>query len=97
MVISPGGSVVYFDDLMQTCKRNTLIVYLEDTLPNILNRIPNTENRGIVGLKQKSIEEIYNERIPLYEKYADVTVICTGKRWEDSLAELTQIAEKHLI
>lgn len=69
-VIAPGGSIIYYESLMEKYQKNTTIFYLKNTLENIKNNIKNLETRGIAGLGNKSLEEIYKEREPLYEKYA---------------------------
>lgn len=73
IVVSPGGSLVYSDAAMQHLKTISKMVYLKTNLETISTRINETP-RGIVGLNNKTLEELYNERTPLYEKWADVTV-----------------------
>lgn len=73
-VISPGGSIVYSDKAMKFLKENSRIFFLDAPLEIIELRIKNYEERGIVGLKNKSVEEIFNERKPLYEKWADIKI-----------------------
>ncbi|MFC1898839.1 shikimate kinase [Chloroflexota bacterium] len=79
-VVAPGGSIIYHRDLMQSLKKNATLVYLDDTFKNIQNNLDGmAEFRGIVGLKDKSLRQVYNERKYLYSKYADITVKCEGK------------------
>lgn len=73
LVIAPGGSVVYLDETMRFLKEISVIFYLEASLPVIKNRIGN-ELRGIVGIKGKTLKELYTERTPLYERWADRSV-----------------------
>ena len=73
-VISPGGSVVYSPRAMKYLKGHSTIVFLSAPIASIENRIPNQSTRGIVGLKNKKLKELFHERAVLYEKYADVTV-----------------------
>jgi shikimate kinase len=85
-VISPGGSVIYSPQTMNFLKDNSIVVYLSDSYSRILNRIRNLNSRGIVGLKNKSFEQLYNEREQLYKKYADFTidmsVMSTVDKWK---------------
>lgn len=81
-VIATGGSVVYSEKAMDTLKNNGYVFYLEVTLDEIKKRVSNIKTRGIVSGKGKSLSDIYNERIPLYKKYADVTINCTDKNVE---------------
>ena len=73
-IIATGGSVVYSKKAMEHLKKNTTIVYLDDSVENIISRIPEIEKRGIVSPNKNSFIELYNERKPIYEKYADITV-----------------------
>lgn len=66
-VISPGGSIVYYPGAMAWLKEHTTVVYLKDDLENIKKRIPNLESRGIVGLKEKGLQGVFDERCGLYE------------------------------
>lgn len=72
-VISPGGSIVYSKDAMQHLQRVSTIVYLEVPFSSIEHRIT-SESRGIVGLKNKTLRELFEERTVLYTKYASFKV-----------------------
>jgi len=78
-VIAPGGSIIYHSDLMDYLKSKSSLVYLYDTFENIETRITGAASRGIVGLKEKTLKQIYDEREPLYRTYADVVICCQGK------------------
>jgi shikimate kinase len=73
-VISPGGSVVYSEKAMQHLKRMSKIVFLDVPFRSIVKRIPNARKRGIVGLKDRSLKELFEERTILYRNYADFSV-----------------------
>lgn len=73
-IISPGGSIVYSDKAMKFLKDNSRIVFLDVPLDLIELRIGNHEPRGVIGLDKRSIEEIFKERKPLYEKGADIII-----------------------
>jgi len=88
-VVAPGGSIIYHPDLMEYLKKSTTLVYLEDCYENIAERVKgDILDRGIVGLKSKSLRQIYEERKPLYAKYADITVNCEGKSWDQIAQEI---------
>ena len=70
-IISPGGSVVYSETAMTFLKRISVVVFLNADFGTIKDRLANKEVRGIVGLKRKSLELLYDERLVLYRKYAD--------------------------
>ncbi len=73
-VLSPGGSIVYSLKAMTWLKTHSLVVFLRDTVERIQKRLVNLETRGIIGLEAKGLITLYNERLPLYEHYADITV-----------------------
>jgi shikimate kinase len=73
-VISPGGSVIYSEKAMNHLKGIGKILFLNAPLKEIRSRTPDFSARGIVGLKGKSVEALFEERLPLYRKYADITI-----------------------
>ncbi|MDE6411104.1 MAG: shikimate kinase [Clostridia bacterium] len=76
-VIATGGSAVYSDPAMKFFKQNAKIVYLKISAETVKNRIPDLVSRGVVMRGTlNSVDDLYRERIPLYEKYADITVEC---------------------
>ncbi len=76
-VIATGGSVVYGEDAMCNLCKNGTVVYLQVTAEELEKRICNIKTRGIAMKDGTSIAELFAERAPLYEKYADITVDCT--------------------
>ena len=76
-VIATGGGVVYGTASMQHLKSGGIIIYLENGFEEIENRI--AEGRRFARQQGQSLRDIYNERVPLYEKYADIITDCTGK------------------
>ncbi len=73
-VISPGGSVVYCEDAMRHFKEIGTVVYLKVSYETIRDRIRNPKKRGVVLREGQSFRELYEERVRLFEKYADITV-----------------------
>jgi shikimate kinase len=88
VVLAPGGSVIYHPDLMEYLKENSVLVYLDDSFENIESRLTNVSRRGIIGLKTKSLRQIYDERKPLYCKWADIILYCTARKPDDLAAEV---------
>jgi shikimate kinase len=78
-VIAPGGSVVYSPKAITHLKASSIFVFLHLAVKDLKHRLNNASQRGIVGLKTKSLDQLFNERLPLYLKYTDVTIDCTGK------------------
>jgi shikimate kinase len=77
-VVAPGGSLVYHAALMQDLKLKAVIVYLNESLTNLEKRLGNAATRGIIGLKGKTLSEIFAERAPLYTLYADIIINSAG-------------------
>lgn len=75
-VIATGGSVVYCDEAMKHLQSLGTIVYLKVPEKEIERRITNFSTRGIIIKSGNTLADLYNERIPLYEKYADLIVDC---------------------
>lgn len=73
-VISPGGSVIYCEEAMRHFKEIGKVVYLRASFDTINRRILNPEKRGVVLKENQTLEDLYNERVALFEKYADYTV-----------------------
>lgn len=78
-VVAPGGSIIYSPELIKYIKQHSVLVYIDETYKRIEKRLNNVLNRGIVGLKEKTLREIYEERRPLYARYADITVVPEGR------------------
>lgn len=78
-VISPGGSVIYSEKAMEHLKKISKIVFLDAPFRSIVKRIPNARKRGIVGLRDRSLKELFEERMILYQKYADFSIKLNGK------------------
>jgi shikimate kinase len=87
-VVATGGSVVYSERAMQALKKNGTVVYLHVGFEEIEARLQNIKTRGIVMKAGSSLRDVYEERLPLYRKYADVTVDCTGRGVENSVGEI---------
>jgi len=87
-VIATGGSVVYSDAAMKYLKKTGRIIYLNVCFEEIVRRLKNIPIRGIAVPEGQSLLDIYNQRIPLYEKYADITIDCSGRDVEDIIEDL---------
>ena len=73
-VIATGGSVVYGKEAMEHLSEIATVIYLELELPALTRRLGNLKKRGVVLKDGQTLKDIYNERIPLYNKYADIIV-----------------------
>lgn len=75
-VIATGGSVVLSDAAMAHLKKIGRVVYLRASFDAIQGRIHNLATRGIAFAEGQTLQDIYRQRVPLYEAYADITVDC---------------------
>ena len=75
-IIATGGSAIYSDEAMGHLAEIGTIVYLEISYESLRNRLGDLQERGVVlkGGVSMSLRELYDERRPLYERYADVSV-----------------------
>lgn len=90
-VIATGGSVVYCEKAMEHLKTIGQTVYMKVGEKEIEARIPVLEKRGVVMRGCIStVAELYRERTPLYERYADRTVDCSGLTIEETVAAIAQ-------
>ena len=88
-VISTGGSVVYSEKSMALLKKTGTVVYLDVSFSEIMRRIQNISTRGIALKSGQSLESLYNERLPLYREYADLTVSGDCKTIEELVTEIS--------
>ena len=75
-VIAPGGSAVYSEKGMQHLSKQSIIIYLKLSLNHLEERLLSLDARGVVRAPGQNIKELFNERKPLYEKFADITIKC---------------------
>lgn len=87
-VIATGGSVVYSEKAMKALSEDGICVYLHVDFEELEARLSNITTRGIVFKNAHTLREVYQERLPLYEKYADITVRCTGSSVEESVENI---------
>ena len=93
-VISPGGSVVYCGEAMQHFKEMGTIIYLKVPYETIQKRVENAQNRGVVLKAGQSLKDMYEERIKLFEKYADYTVSEAGLGLDETIDKVLELIEK---
>ena len=73
-VIATGGSAVYGEKAMEHLKENGTVVYLKVEKDELFKRLTDIKERGVVLREGENIEEMYDSRIVLYEKYADIII-----------------------
>ena len=95
-VISPGGSVVYCQEAMQHFKDIGVVIYLHATYEDIYKRITNAKNSGVVLKEGQTLKDLYDERVRLFEKYADYTVSEEGLSLEETIDMVLELLDKSL-
>ena len=87
-IISTGGSAVYSINAMNYLKSFSKIIYINTPLEIIMKRINTGQGRGLAVPDGMSVSEVYSERKPLYEKFADYTL--DGSESIEGLIKLTK-------
>ena len=89
-VIATGGSVIYRDYAMKTLKEKGTIVYLKLPYEVIASRLGDLKKRGVALKEGFTLKDLYEERTPLYEKYADIIVELKGDSIAESVEEVVR-------
>ena len=84
-VIATGGSVIYGNEAMEHLKEIGTIVYLKLDYETLDSRLGSLQGRGVVLKSGQDLQSLYEERVPLYEKYADIIVDEAGLDLESTL------------
>lgn len=87
-VIATGGSVVFSTKAMQHLKKDGIVIYLDISFDEMVRRLNNIMTRGIVLATGQSLRDMYNQRVPFYEKYADITINCSGIDFETCIGNI---------
>jgi len=82
-IIATGGSAVYSDAAMKHLASGGEIVFLHADLAVLESRALDFDARGLAKKPGQSFAGLYRERLPLYEKYAGMTVECSGLSQEE--------------
>ena len=77
-VIAPGGSVVYRPKAMEHLGTHGVIIHLDLELDRLKKRLDDIDARGVVIAPGQKLEDLYAQRHPLYQKYADFGIITDG-------------------
>ncbi len=75
-IIATGGSAVYSDKAMSMLKEDAITVFLDVPLDELQKRVGNFDSRGITKRPDQTFEDLFQERLNLYNTYADITVSC---------------------
>ena len=93
-VIATGGSVVYRASAMEKLKTLGTVVYLKLSFETIERRLGDLKARGVALKEGFTLKDLYEERTPLYEKYADIAVELDGKTVMESVEAVAKAVQK---
>ena len=93
-VIATGGSVIYRASAMEKLKTLGTIVYLKLSYETIASRLGDLKERGVALKEGFTLKDLYEERTPLYEKYADIAVELDGKSVMESVEAIAKAVQK---
>ena len=89
-VIATGGSAIYGAEAMAHLAEIGTIVYLKLPYEEIRDRLGDLVKRGVTFREGQTLLDLYEERIPLYEKHADIVLDCNGKAIRDIVHEIAE-------
>ncbi|MDD6057055.1 MAG: shikimate kinase [Clostridiales bacterium] len=93
-VIATGGSVVYGREAMEHLKELGTIIYLKLPYEELKKRLRDIKGRGVVLKDGQTLADLYRERVPFYEKYADIIVDEAQKDIEATVEEIIGLKER---
>lgn len=89
-IVATGGSAIYFDRAMDHFKENGKVVYLKVSLDTVLTRLNNIKTRGVTLAKGQTLGDLYHQRVPLYEKHADIIIEADGLTVEEVVERIIE-------
>ena len=93
-IIATGGSVVYGAEAMEHLGRIGTVVYLKLPYRELERRLSDIKGRGVVLRDGQTLHDLYEERVPLYEKYADVIVDEHHLNVEQTIEKIMELKER---
>lgn len=95
-VIATGGSAVYSDKAMQHLAEIGTVIYLQVSYDQVISRLSDLRERGVVlkGGAGMSLQEMFDERKPLYEHYAEITVDISDLNITDAARKLADVVKQ---
>jgi shikimate kinase len=93
-VIATGGSAAYSDAAMRHLASQGTIVFLDTPLTTLTSRIHNFTTRGIAKRPDQSFDDLFQERLRLYTRYADITIACEGLNQEDIASSIIEAVSR---
>ncbi len=87
-VIATGGSVIYGQEAMEHLQNIGTVVYIKLSYKTLVKRLSNIKQRGVVLRNGQNLRDLYEERCPLYEKYAHIVVDGEKKGVEELMQKI---------
>ena len=89
-VIATGGSVIYGKEAMEHLRETGIVIYLKLSYQTISKRLGNIRQRGVVLKDGQDLYGLYEDRCPLYEKYADIVINCENMVLEQTMETIVE-------
>ncbi|MHC4105883.1 MAG: shikimate kinase [Planctomycetota bacterium] len=89
-VIATGGSAAYSDQAMTHLRSEGVVIFLDVDLTTLESRVSDFSTRGLAKRPEQSFAELFDERLSLYNKYADVKIKCAELTQEDVCAKIIE-------
>ena len=90
-IVATGGSVIFREEAINHLKKKGKIIYLNVSLDEIKSRLDNISTRGVAATKNQTIDDIYNERSPLYLRYADIVLDLKDSNVEQTVEKICNL------
>ncbi len=94
-VIAPGGSAIYYPAAFDHFKKNGVVVFLHVPVEEIERRLSNLATRGVTLEPGQTVADLYYQRLPLYQKFADITIDTTGLCLEETVDEIVKAVKNY--
>jgi len=91
LVLATGGSAVYSESAMERFSRMGAIIHLDLDYPLLVERIRDLPTRGVVMAPGQTLRDLFDDRLPLYRRWATLTVNCDGKTQEEIVEEIRNL------
>jgi len=92
-VIATGGSAIYGAEAMEHLRTIGKVVYLKLDYQEVAERLGDLNARGVTLFPGQTLQDLYEERTPLYEKYAHIVVECDGKMLREVATEVANLVQ----
>ncbi|MDH4164555.1 MAG: shikimate kinase [Nitrospirota bacterium] len=92
-VVATGGSAVYSSEAMDHLKADGVVVFLDADPATLEARVADFGTRGLAKRPDQTFQQLFDERLPLYRKYAEITITCAGLSHEQVVGEIMDAVE----